>query len=321
MAGRRRFQLRGPVTVSAALGLFAGILMPYRATPRHRVDLPLPVLEEELEEEPMRDTEPEGAAAELAAPATTTIPKSSGPCPVDMILVQGRFCTGLAHVCKRYIDERMDRCGEFLPMSRCLGKQLAKRFCIDQYEYPNRAGEKPLLAVNWFEAGRLCEAQGKRLCTADEWTFACEGEGGLPYPYGYSRDREACNIDKPYIFPNDAAYANSATRDAEIARLDQREASGARASCVSPFGIFDMTGNVDEWVVLERGSLEQAPFKSALKGGYWGPVRNRCRPITATHNPWHSGYQIGFRCCSDPEPRADHTAGSAKHELGGTVSP
>jgi hypothetical protein len=60
-----------------------------------------------------------------------------------------------------------------------------------------------------------------------------------------------------------------------------------------------MAGNVDEWVVNERGSTTTTPYISGLKGGYWGPVRNRCRPMTTDHNQWHSGYQIGFRCCVD----------------------
>jgi hypothetical protein len=56
-----------------------------------------------------------------------------------------------------------------------------------------------------------------------------------------------------------------------------------------------MTGNVDEWVVNESGQ----PYKSGLKGGYWGPVRDRCRPMTTVHAEGFSFYQIGFRCCSD----------------------
>ena len=56
-----------------------------------------------------------------------------------------------------------------------------------------------------------------------------------------------------------------------------------------------LTGNVDEWVVNESGK----PFQSGLKGGYWGPVRTRCRPMTVAHNEEFSFYQIGFRCCSD----------------------
>jgi hypothetical protein len=57
-----------------------------------------------------------------------------------------------------------------------------------------------------------------------------------------------------------------------------------------------MTGNVDEWVVNESGH----PFPSGLKGGYWGPVRDRCRPMTVAHDTKFSFYQIGFRCCEDP---------------------
>ena len=74
----------------------------------------------------------------------------------------------------------------------------------------------------------------------------------------------------------------------------QGETSGARAGCTSSYGVFDMTGNVDEWVVNESGH----PFKSGLKGGYWGPVRDRCRPMTTAHGEEFSYYQVGFRCCS-----------------------
>jgi len=84
-------------------------------------------------------------------------------------------------------------------------------------------------------------------------------------------------------------------RDAEAKRLWQGEPSGTRPSCVSPYGVFDMTGNVDEWVVNESG----APHQSGLKGGHWGPVRNRCRPMTTSHDEGFSFYQIGFRCCAD----------------------
>lgn len=36
---------------------------------------------------------------------------------------------------------------------------------------------------------------------------------------------------------------------------------------------------------------------ATLKGGYWGPVRTRCRPATRAHGPEHAFYQQGFRCC------------------------
>jgi formylglycine-generating enzyme required for sulfatase activity len=178
------------------------------------------------------------------------------------------------------------------------------------------------VAVNWDEARNECAGAGKRLCYDQEWTLACEGKERLPYPYGYVRNPEACNIDRPYIAPDNDRYADPKTREEEVARLDQRDPSGAREGCVSPYGVHDMTGNVDEWVVNEKGKVDDKPYRSGLKGGYWGPVRDRCRPITTDHNPWHTGYQIGFRCCSDTNaatlgPAAASSAQGAPGPTGG----
>jgi formylglycine-generating enzyme len=147
----------------------------------------------------------------------------------------------------------------------------------------------------WNEAASACSAQGKRLCGDSEWTLACEGAQHLPYPYGLKRSSESCNIDKSHPDVNEKALSSHdpKVREAEAARLWQGEASGSRAACVSPYGVFDMTGNVDEWVVNESGH----PYKSGSKGGYWGPVRDRCRPMTTVHAEDFSFYQLGFRCC------------------------
>ena len=59
---------------------------------------------------------------------------------------------------------------------------------------------------------------------------------------------------------------------------------------MSPFGVHDMTGNVDEWVVNERGK----PYQSALKGGYWSWVRGRCRPSTDGHAEDFGTTRSGF---------------------------
>ncbi|NBW06451.1 MAG: hypothetical protein EBR82_00315 [Caulobacteraceae bacterium] len=172
-------------------------------------------------------------------------------------------------------------------------------FCMDVYEWPNRQGVDPLVYVDYYDAVNACTALGKRLCTEDEWTFACEGEEGRPYPYGYDRDAAACNIDRGWIQPDVTKLVgngSSTKTQAELRRLWQGEPSGARATCVSPFGIQDMTGNVDEITENSRGT----GYKSILKGGYWSVVRNRCRPSTRVHNEWFRYYQLGFRCCSAP---------------------
>jgi len=219
------------------------------------------------------------------------------PCPSDMVEVVGDYCPAPEQVCDEFISEKRDRCVRYRQNVRCLGKPIPKHFCIDRYEYPNERGKQPTVSVTWDEARDLCANEGKRLCAAEEWTLACEGTQLKPYPFGYTRDAIACNIDKPYLVPDNVAYADPRTRAEEISRVSQSEPSGTRQRCVSDYGVYDLTGNVDEWVLNERGTLQGPEFQSGLKGGYWGPVRNRCRPTTIGHNHWHHGYQIGFRCC------------------------
>ncbi len=174
----------------------------------------------------------------------------------------------------------------------------AMDYCIDRFEYPNRLGENPIIVVTFNEAERMCKKESKRLCTEREWTFACEGEEARPYPNGYERDPEACVVDRSWkLFAEGALVPRDGPRArAEMDRLWQAEPSGTRPKCRSPFGVYDMTGNVDEWTRSTRST----GYVSVLKGGYWGPVRARCRPATRAHNEDFVAYQQGFRCCADP---------------------
>ncbi len=203
--------------------------------------------------------------------------------------------------CTRWINrDYPERCAEFdrekwLAASQKLSTK-PMHYCIDRFEYPNRRGGYPVIMVNWNEAGEHCAAQGKRLCDEAEWTFACEGEEATPYPYGYVRDAEACVVDQKWKPFNEAAMQPRDGEDAryEMDRLWQGVASGSRPRCRSPFGVYDMTGNVDEWTV----SVRDGERPSILKGGYWGPVRTRCRPSTRSHDEHHAFYQQSFRCCA-----------------------
>ncbi|MEZ4234433.1 MAG: SUMF1/EgtB/PvdO family nonheme iron enzyme [Polyangiaceae bacterium] len=249
------------------------------------------------------------AAPELApAPRTSTAPSSDGPltpksgtrsvCPDDMQEIQGKYCPFVGHRCLEWANRAQGRCARFEQRAICEGRLSERHFCMDRYEFPNQAGALPVVMVTWFDAEATCQALGKRLCTESEWNFACEGEARLPYPYGYERDAKACNIDRKYRFPEFSAFDSDRAVTDEVLRLDQRVQSG-ELSCVSPFGVHDMTGNVDEWVVNESGK----PYPSGLKGGYWGPIRARCRPMTTFHNQWFRFYQVGFRCCADAAAR------------------
>src|SRR5262245_11964133 len=197
----------------------------------------------------------------------------SGGCPGGMVHVRGAMKLDLPSgrggsspygagtveelqktTCVRWINrDYPERCAEFdrdkwLRIAATLPTR-SMDFCVDRYEYPNRRGEYPIAMVAWHEAEALCAEQGKRLCDEAEWTFSCEGEEAMPYPYGYARDPEACVVDRPWraynpkaLFPREMPSAGI-----EIARLWQAVPSGARERCVSPFGVHDLTGNVDEW--------------------------------------------------------------------------
>jgi formylglycine-generating enzyme len=153
--------------------------------------------------------------------------------------------------------------------------------------------------VTSLEASRACEARGRRLCTEHEWTFACEGEDMLPYPTGYDLDPSRCNVDRALApFEPHAAEVTSPAFGAAVARVWQGSRGGAHPNCVSPFGVRDMAGNVEEWT-RTSGSIDEAQRRwvSILKGGYWGEGLNRCRVSTRSHFEHFAFYQIGFRCC------------------------
>jgi sulfatase modifying factor 1 len=216
-------------------------------------------------------------------------------CPDDMIEVDGNFCPIVEQVCLKYLDKPIcnkydpldptkclpgqlrepARCAEYRYPSKCLSKTLRKaHFCIDKYEGGVKKGELPPYMKSWLDGKVECEAKGKRLCVDYEWTLACEGPSMKPYPYGYKRDSSACNIDKDQRKGFDHSKVFRFTPQM-LAWLDQRVAAGSMPNCVSDYGVYDMTGNVDEATINESG----VPYKNALKGGHWVKgARNRCRP-------------------------------------------
>ena len=223
-------------------------------------------------------------------------PAAAVSCPSDMVPVTGGFCPEVDQSCLEWSDDGRGRCLRFATPSRCLTRERQPMgFCMDRYEWPDVPGVHPDVMVTYDEAASLCAGRGRRLCSEREWTFACEGEAMLPYPYGYERDPTACTIDHFARAPDRALLHDPLTSIAEAARVYEASASGSMPRCRSPFGAMDLTGNVDEWVNNESGW----PYPSSLMGGFWGHVRTRCRAVTRSHGTDFRYYQIGFRCCAD----------------------
>ncbi len=296
--------------VLLALGLSALLVWPRLA----EVVRPAPRPLDEDASDGARDAAPP-ADAVPGSPASAPPPprglpppftSEDGLCPADMRYVEGIFCPFVSHRCDTYLGppkaERrasVDRCERYRDVRLCDGRPHELKFCIDRFEYPNLEGMKPAVMVSYLEAERACAVEGKRLCRAMEWIYACEGKRTLPYATGLVRDPAACNIDRRPLTPNRQALARPFDRAVELERLDQRMPAGALTSCASAFGVHDMTGNVAEWVINTDGHAHRPPFKSALAGGHAERAVATCRQLDAEHDRRYRSHLAGFRCCAD----------------------
>jgi formylglycine-generating enzyme required for sulfatase activity len=219
-------------------------------------------------------------------PAAERAKDIESPCEAGMVLVEGDYCTEVRQPCVAWEDPPQNplaRCAKF-GASECAGGRVHKRFCIDRDEYVAPGEALPSGDLSWTAAKGICESEHKRLCRETEWELACEGEQMLPYPTGYERDAKVCNFDKGNLVDHTGKLR------------DQREPASALEHCVSPFGVRNMSGNVDEWVLRDRTNGE---WRSALKGGWWMAARDRCRPATTAHDEHFHELPSGARCCSE----------------------
>jgi len=208
-------------------------------------------------------------------------------CPKGMILVEGEYCPNVEQTCLEWMEPPGDpyehfRCKKYKAPAVCKGPRVHERFCIDETERTEEGSSLPRNHMSWTTATKLCETEGARLCKTSEWQFACEGEEMRPYPYGWERNSLACNVDVM-------------TGLGKVGRLvDHRTPASAHPECVSPFGVHDMAGNVDEWATVDgapRGKRE------VMKGSWWLPGRHACRSFQGGHGPLYGGTETGARCC------------------------
>lgn len=262
-----------------------------------------------------------------APPSNAAVAPSAAPshCPSDMVEVDGNYCTDLEMHCNYNTEingsvstkpvSLLWACGEFTP-STCKGEMVHMHFCIDRYEWPNKEGQVPQDWMTWYDAKRAVESVGKRLCTHKEWTLAAEGPEMHPLPYGdgYHRTEGICNFDRDmgHLDPSKAKTPHDEMSERLRAVLVP---SGSMPNCASDFGVHDMAGNVDEWVVNEASNLMVCPpdvikagkcmqesFHSGLMGGHVWHVRNASRPMTTAHYPGFGWYETGTRACKDIDP-------------------
>jgi formylglycine-generating enzyme len=215
-------------------------------------------------------------------------PEAQSSCPEDMVLVEGMYCPEVRHTCKKYMDPpgryEYFRCAEYEQPAACLSPQRKfMRFCVDRDEYVKPGETLPANYQSFTMAERICKSENRRVCLESEWNFACEGEEMRPYPYGFKRDPTACNADRTDILSTGGNLK------------DLRVPGNAYPRCTSPFGVRNLSGNLEEFVAIDSSS----PVRPAMKGAYWQPSRNFCRAAQTAHDRYYNGTETGFRCCAD----------------------
>lgn len=152
----------------------------------------------------------------------------------------------------------------------------------------------PVSGVTWFDADAFCRHQGKRLPSEAEWEKAARGTEGREFPWGDVWNPEAIN-----------AGDNTQWEDG-IAPV------GTYPGSQSPYGVFDMAGNVWEWVAdgyaAYPGNIEPDPDfgsnKKVLRGGGGGIGHYAISPFFRSaarqaSDPNTTSGDVGFRCAKD----------------------
>jgi serine/threonine-protein kinase len=296
---RRLFSLRTIGTVSLLAVLLYGAVWFFSATGKPSPDV-------QPAEPPKKEGVEPFVPVDSESDAAQKIPK-------NMILIPaGRFIMGTdsefdnerpmreVYLDAFYIDKYevtnaeykkfVDATGHRVPSSNALE---AGPFNWHRGTYPPGKEDHPVVLVNWNDARAYARWAGKRLPTAAEWEKAARGTDGRVWPWGNRWEIDRCNIGESFLNSTQPVYAFENGK--------------------SPYGCFNMAGNVMEWVA---DWYSETYYRSSPNRNPPGPVDGTARVVrggawdsnislyarTAYRNfmpPNERNVSVGFRCAKD----------------------
>ena len=246
-------------------------------------------------------------------PRVASTPKESlggdanGRCPRNMAPIEGRFCIDRYEAALVDVLANGDEQAHS-PFTPLLAQQRVRAVSAP-HVYPQGY-------ISAVEAQRACNGSGKRLCKVAEWSTACRGPEARAWGYGAHREPGRCNDQgkNPVLTLYGRGHWNWATMNQpDLNQLPSTLAkTGDHDGCTNGYGVYDMVGNLHEWVADPSGTFYGGYYQDVASVGHG----EGCGYQTTAHEARYHDYSTGFRCCADlagaPPEAAPAKRGRAK---------